>query len=155
MQDSLFYLHIILCNVVLTKSPQNKKPVLPMIIFCVLSKILKSVIRSDSFANVKLFIINVLEKASELSRINQIVKTSTHLILNLIINLVVNKYKNSLTDIFYKKKQPTYVDCFLPFIYTFKTAYKKYFLHPTYHLAWSCPRPISISQLHTLLYFHL
>ena len=38
---------------------------------------------------------------------------------------------------------------------TFKTAYKKYFLHPTYHLAWSCPRPISISQLHTLLYFHL
>ena len=48
----------------------NKKPVLPMIIFCVLSKILKSVIRSDSFANVKLFIINVLEKASELSRIN-------------------------------------------------------------------------------------
>ena len=48
----------------------NKKPVLPMIIFCVLLKILKSVIRSDSFANVKLFIINVLEKASELSRIN-------------------------------------------------------------------------------------
>ena len=40
-------------------------------------------------------------------------------------------------------------------LYTFKTAYKKYFLHPTYHLAWSCPRPISISQLHTLLYFHL
>ena len=29
------------------------------------------------------------------------------------------------------------------------------FFHPTYHLAWSCPRPISISQLHTLLYFHL
>ena len=33
-----------------------------------------------------------------------IVKTSTHLILNLIINLVVNKYKNSLTDIFSVKK---------------------------------------------------
>ena len=32
---SLFYLHIILCNVVLTKSPQNKKPALRMIIFCV------------------------------------------------------------------------------------------------------------------------
>ena len=35
LQDSLFYLHIILCNVVLTKSPQNKKPALRMIIFCV------------------------------------------------------------------------------------------------------------------------
>ena len=25
----------------------------------------------------------------------------------------------------------------------------------TYHLAWSCPRPISISQLHVLPHFHL
>ena len=29
------------------------------------------------------------------------------------------------------------------------------FFHPTYHLAWSCPRPISISQLHVLPHFHL
>ena len=64
------YLHNLFLQNQLDLVPLNKKPVLPMIIFCVLSKILKSVIRSDSFANVKLFIINVLEKASELSRIN-------------------------------------------------------------------------------------
>ena len=44
----------------------------------------------------------------------------------------------------------------LPGIYTFKTTYKRSFLHPfSYHLAWLCPRPISNGQLHTLLYFHL
>ena len=46
------------------------------------------------------------------------------------------------------------VDCFLSFIYL-QNCIQEIFLHPTYHLAWSCPRPISISQLHALLHFHL
>ena len=55
-------------------------------------------------------------------------------------------------DFYVIKKQPAI--CWLPSYYTFKTAYKKY--HPfTYHLAWSCPRPISNSQLHVLPHFHL
>ena len=47
-----------------------------------------------------------------------------------------------------------YSKCFSPC--TFKTAYKKscssfFYLSPL----WSCPRPISCGQLHTLLHFHL
>ena len=46
-----------------------------------------------------------------------------------------------------------------PFSHTFKTEYTMTFLIKTtilsYHLDWTSPRPISNSQLHALLHFHL
>ena len=41
---------------------------------------------------------------------------------------------------------------------TFKTTHKyliSFHLSCSYHLTWLCPRPISNSQLHALLHFHL
>ena len=44
-------------------------------------------------------------------------------------------------------------------VYTFKTTHNlmiyPIFHLPSYHLTWLCPRPISNSQLHALLHFHL
>ena len=57
---------------------------------------------------------------------------------------------------FYINKKTTNT-CWLLLIFHIpsKLHTRNIFFHPTYHIAWSCPRPISISQLHTLLYFHL
>ena len=45
---------------------------------------------------------------------------------------------------------PVYISC------TFKTTYSQnQHHHPNLSLLWLCPRPISNSQLHTLLHFHL
>ena len=71
----MFYLHIILCNVVLTKSPQSRKPAPPTIIFYVLSKIRKSVNRSVFCASAKSCISSVSVKDSAWFRKNLTAKT--------------------------------------------------------------------------------
>ena len=61
------------------------------------------------------------------------------------------------SPIFYFRYKETHLfRCFL--LCTFKTTYKSTFLSSCFFLStipWLCPRPISNSQLHALLHFHL
>lgn len=72
----MFYLHIILCNVVLTKSPQNKKQEKRMTIYCVWQKIRKLLIQSAFCVSVKLCIFSVLARLFVCCRKNWTAKTT-------------------------------------------------------------------------------
>lgn len=78
----MFYLHIILCNVVLTKSPQSKKPARPTTTSSVFATTRMSSTQSASCVSAKSCTISVLAKGCESFRIISTPKTSTQSIRN-------------------------------------------------------------------------